>query len=107
MASVPVLLAEVRPHRPALAAVAVPLELLVLREFDIEALAPAEQQAACVAEYHWLVRAVQQHFGCDLAAYALIRHNRDLMLLGEESAESIDTPLARAMWARDPHMARA
>ena len=106
-ASVPVLLAEVRPHRPALAAGAVPLELLGLREFDIEALAPAEQLDACVAEYHWLVQAVQQHFGCDLSAYMLIRHNRDLMLLGEETGESIDTPLARAMWARDPHMARA
>ena len=99
----PALLAEVRPHRPTLPAGAAALELLLLREHDLEALPPAAQATAMQAEYEWLAGAVQQHFGRALAGYASVHHNRDLMLLGEgEHASSIDEPLARAMWARDP-----
>ncbi|HOM11763.1 MAG TPA: DNA methyltransferase [Rubrivivax sp.] len=96
------LLAEVRPHRPGQAAGAAP-DLLLLREHDTDALTPAQQAAQAQAEYDWLAGAVQQHFGRALAAYGGVHHNRDLLLCGEgERGASIDAPLARAMWARDP-----
>lgn len=99
------LLAEVRPHRPGQAADAA-IELLLLREHDIDALPPAQQAAQAQAEYAWLAAAVQQHFGRTLAAYGCVHHNRDLLLPGEgERGATIDAPLARAMWARDPAFA--
>ena len=98
-----VLLAEVRPHRAGVAPHSLPLELLVLREHDVDGLSPTDLQAAMLAEHDWLAQAVQQHFGRPLASYALVRHNRDLLLHGEgEHGLSIDMPLAQAMWARDP-----
>ena len=90
------LLGEVRPHRPGRGAA--PLELLVLRTVDesqgVEAL-----QVSGPAEYRWLGEAVHASFGCMLDAYALIRHNRDMLLLDGLAGESIDAPLALSMWA--------
>ena len=51
------------------------------------------------AEYRWLCDAVQASFGCMLGTYALIRHNRDMLLLDGLAGESIDAPLALSMWA--------
>ena len=103
-----VLLAEVRPHRPALPADAVPLELLLLRDYDLEGMTPAARGEAAGAEYRWLSATVPKALGRPLAGYARILHNRDLVLLGEgERGESIDTPLAQAMWVRDPAFAPA
>ncbi len=97
-----VVLAEVRPHRPGLPPASVPLELLVLRDFDLDGLSAAAQRAAATAEYRWLADAVPQAFGKRLADYAVVRHNRDLLLPGAgERGESIDAALARAMWVRD------
>ncbi|MFO0444272.1 MAG: site-specific DNA-methyltransferase [Betaproteobacteria bacterium] len=97
------LLAEVRPHRPGQPAAAVPLELLLLREHDLEDLPPAQQAAHARAEYDWLATAVQQTLGRTLASYACVHHNRDLLLPGDgEHGQSIDAALAAAMWQRDP-----
>ncbi len=97
------LLAEVRPHRLGQPAAAVPLELLLLREHDLEDLPPAQQAARARAEYDWLATAVQQTLGCTLASYARVHHNRDLLLPGDgEHGQSIDAALAAAMWQRDP-----
>jgi adenine-specific DNA-methyltransferase len=97
------LLAEVRPHRPGQPASAVPLELLLLREHDLDALAPAEQARQMQAERDWLLTAVHVEFGRPLAGYASVHHNRDLLLSGEgERGHSLDAALAQAMWARDP-----
>jgi adenine-specific DNA-methyltransferase len=97
------LLAEVRPHRPGQPASTVPLELLLLREHDLEDLPPEAQGPRAQAEYDWLARAVQQAFGRSLASYARVHHNRDLLLPGAgERGESIDAALAAAMWQRDP-----
>jgi len=100
------LLAEVRPHRPGQPAQSVTLELLLLREHDLDALSPAQQAQQMQAECDWLGAAVLQHFGRTVSAYACVHHNRDLLLLGEgERGASIDTALAQAMWARDPAFA--
>jgi adenine-specific DNA-methyltransferase len=97
------LLAEVRPHRPGQPADAVALELLLLREHDLEDVPPAAQGARAQAEYEWLAQAVQQTLGRSLASYACVHHNRDLLLPGAgERGESIDAALAAAMWQRDP-----
>jgi adenine-specific DNA-methyltransferase len=97
------LLAEVRPHRPGQPASTVPLELLLLREHDLEDLPPEAQGQRAQAEYDWLAQAVQQAFGRSLASYARVHHNRDLLLPGaDERGESIDAALAAAMWQRDP-----
>jgi hypothetical protein len=100
------LLAEVRPHRPGQPASAVPLELLLLREHDIEDLLPPAQAKRAQAEYDWLAAAVQKALGRRLASYACVHHNRDLLLPGTgERGESIDAALAAAMWQRDPAFA--
>ncbi|MDP1647646.1 MAG: site-specific DNA-methyltransferase [Rubrivivax sp.] len=104
----PALLAEVRPHRPGQPAAAVPLELLLLREHDVDNLTPAELRAQMQAEYDWLAGAVQQHFGRALASYACVHHNRDLLLPGQgERGASLDAALAQAMWSRDPAFSAA
>ena len=97
------LLAEVRPHRPGQPASAVPLELLLLREHDIESHTPDGLANLMQAEREWLAATVQAEFGRALAAYACIHHNRDLLLTGEgEAGRSLDAALAQAMWQRDP-----
>jgi adenine-specific DNA-methyltransferase len=97
------LLAEVRPHRPGQPASAVPLELLLLREHDLDALNLPAQAAQMQAERDWLAAAVQAEFGRPLSGYACIHHNRDLLLSGEgERGQSLDAALAQAMWSRDP-----
>ena len=102
------LLAEVRPHRAGQPDAVQALELLLLREHDVDTLPPAAQAAQAQAEYAWLCGALQTEFGRTLAGYACVHHNRDLLLLGEgERGASIDAALAGAMWSRDPAFAPA
>ncbi len=102
------LLAEVRPHRAGQPDAAQPLELLLLREHDVDALPPTAQAAQAQAEYDWLCSALQAEFGRTPAGYACVHHNRDLLLPGEgERGASIDAALAAAMWSRDPAFAPA
>jgi adenine-specific DNA-methyltransferase len=90
----PVVLAEARPQGAAHQTV-----LVLWREVD-DSLAPKLLLAAAQAEYAWLRDTVSAAFGHELSDYAVIWHNRDLMLLGGETGRSLDAVLAEKMWER-------
>lgn len=90
----PVVLAEARPQGAAHQTV-----LVLWREVD-DSRAPELLLAAAQAEYAWLNDTVTAAFGRELTDYAVIWHNRDLMLLGGETGRSLDAVLAEKMWER-------
>lgn len=94
----PALLVEARPHKPGGAAAGARV-LVFWRDVD-DNLAPAALARAAEAERDWLSGAVREHFGRELADYATVYYNRDLLLPPDASGQSLDSLLAKAMMER-------